>query len=325
MRMRNVQITVLFATRNRASILGRVLDGYRRLVATPVAWKLVVVDNGSTDGTPSVIDSFKGALPLEPLTELLPGKNRALNRGLDALEGALAIITDDDAVPHSSFLTAWTKYLRRRSEYGLFGGSIMPLFEVPPPKWLIDSRHWSAMMFAKRDLPEGPVGFDAIYGPNMAVRRSVFKAGFRFDETVGPNALDPNYAMGSETEFCWSVSQSGVQCWFSSEPLVSHIVSANQMSLDAMEKRAYRTGRGRARLMLRMGKIKAPPTPLLWQRLSMLSPYAKHRFESRCAYHIWRGFEDECARSVGVQGVSSRRRLGEADSEKLPMMPSLKE
>lgn len=59
------------------------------------------------------------------------------------------------------------------------------------------------MMFAKRDLPEGPVEAGAIYGVNMAVRRCVFEAGFRFDEIVGPNALDPNYPMGGETEFCW--------------------------------------------------------------------------------------------------------------------------
>jgi GT2 family glycosyltransferase len=306
--MGEVQITVLLATRNRAQTLNRALDGYRRIVAPPVAWKLVVVDNGSTDRTPNIVRSAKRALPVELLTESRAGKNRALNRGLDALDGRLVIITDDDAVPDPSFLTAWTKYLECEPRFGLFGGTIMPLFDVSPPKWLIRSHHWSSMMFAKRDLPEGQVEADAIYGPNMAVRKCVFDAGFRFDETVGPNALDPDYPTGSETEFCCRVARSGVQCWSASEPLVSHIVSADQISLGALERRAYRTGRGRARQMWELGKIVTPPAPSPWQRLSMLSPFARRRFESRCAYHVWRGFEDECARMSHAQRASHHSR-----------------
>src|SRR6476659_1134068 len=96
-RMSDAQLTVLLATRDRAPVLARVLDGFRRVEAPPVAWKLVVVDNGSKDGTSDVIDSVRRDLPLELLHESLPGKNRALNRGLDALEGRLVIVTDDDA------------------------------------------------------------------------------------------------------------------------------------------------------------------------------------------------------------------------------------
>ena len=299
--MSGVQLTVLLATRDRAPVLARVLDGYRRVVAPPVAWKLLIVDNGSTDGTPNIIDPFRRDLPLELLRESLPGKNRALNRGLAALEGGLAIVTDDDAVPSPLFLTAWAKYLEHQPSYGLFGGSIVPLFDAPPPRWLIRNRARFAMMFAERDLPEGPVEADAIYGPNMAVRKSIFEAGFRFDETVGPNALDAYYPMGGETEFCWRVAQTGVRCWFASAPLVSHIVSAEQMTLGAWERRAYRTGRGRARHMRKRGIITAPTVPSLWHRLSMFSPFPKRRVESRCAYHLWRGFDDEYALRIGGQ------------------------
>jgi glucosyl-dolichyl phosphate glucuronosyltransferase len=311
MRMSNVQLTVLLASRNRAGVLARVLDGYCRVAPPPVGWKMVLVDNGSTDATPTVIESFKRVLPLEALSESMPGKNRALNRGLVALEGRLVIVTDDDAIPSPSFLSAWAKYLERETRYGLFGGSIAPRFDVPPPKWLIDSRLGFAMMFAERDLAEGPIEADAIYGPNMAVRKPIFDDGFRFDERVGPNALDPCYPMGGETEFCWRVAQSGVQCWYSREPLVTHIVAVEQMRLAAWERRAYRTGRGRAHQMWERGEIVAPPAPSLRQRLTMFSPFAKPRFESRCAYQLWRGFEDECLRRMG--GTSLKTVAGEAD------------
>jgi len=241
------------------------------------------------------VDAAKADLPIVLLTEPQPGKNRALNKGLQEVEGHLAIVTDDDAIPDRMFLKAWEKYLDSKSNYALFGGSVRPLFEASPPKWFPSNEHWSAMMFASRHLPEGPIQPDQIYGPNMAVRTAIFSAGFRFDETFGPNELDPYYPTGSETEFCWRIARSGAQCWFANEPVVSHVVSAHQITSQAMERRAYRLGRGRARLSLRSAQLITSPMPTFRQRIALFSPFARHRFESRCAYQIWRGFQDECA------------------------------
>ena len=83
--MRNIQLTVLIASRNGECVLPRVLAGYRGVVSPPVAWKLLVVDNGSTDATPQILDSFKRDLPLQVLDEPVPGKSRALNAGLAAV------------------------------------------------------------------------------------------------------------------------------------------------------------------------------------------------------------------------------------------------
>src|ERR1700739_711198 len=135
--MSDVQLTILLATRNRQQLLLRVLEGYRRAATPSVSWKIVIVDNGSTDGTPSLLRSFREILPLKVSWEPIAGKNRALNRAVPALEGRLVIVTDDDAIPTHSFLTAWAKYLDFDSDFGLFGGSIEPLFDVKPPRWLV--------------------------------------------------------------------------------------------------------------------------------------------------------------------------------------------
>jgi GT2 family glycosyltransferase len=311
--MSDVQLTVLLATRNRAHLLPRILDGYRRATTPPVGWKMVIVDNGSTDETPIVLKSFQGILPLEVMLEPVPGKNRALNRGLAARQGRLVVITDDDAIPSSSFLTAWTRYLDFDSDFALFGGSIVPLFDAEPPKWLVTRKLKFSMMFAERDLAEGPTAADEIYGPNMAARRTIFDSGFRFDERVGPNALDPDYPMGGETEFCWRVAQSGIKCWFAKAPLVQHIVESSQLELTAWARRAYRTGRGRAHQMWERGEIVMPPVPSLAQRLSMFSPLPAQRFQSTSAYYLWRGFKDECLRR---ERVSSLRAASSRDGDR---------
>ena len=300
-----IQLTVLIASRNGERVLPRVLAGYRSAVAPQVGWKILVVDNASTDTTPQVLNSFKRDLPLQILREPVPGKSRALNTGLQAVEGRFVVLSDDDAIPDPSFLTAWAGFLEREQDFDLFGGTIEPLFDGPVPQWLLGSRLRFAMMFGERNLPEGPTGPDEIYGGNWAVRASMFERGHRFNEALGPDGTDDYYPMGGETEFCRRVVRGGGRCWFASAPHVRHIVKPEMITAAGWAKRAYRLGRGRARQMWDTGQIGPKPTPTLWQtlyahgtaglqRLKTFSPSPHQRFENVTIYHLARGFRDEC-------------------------------
>ena len=240
-------------------------------------------------------------LPLELLRELLPGKNRALNRGLEALEGGLVVVTDDDAVPSSLFLTAWAKYLEHKPSYGVFGGSIVPLFDAAPPRWLIKNRARFAMMFAERDLPEGPVKADAIFGPNMAVRKSMFEAGFRFDETVGRQRARRLLPNGKRDRVLLARgSNRGSLLVRQRTSRLTYCFSRTD-DLGRMGEAPIAPGGDARAHMRKRGIIKAPSVPSLWHRLSMFSPFAKRHVESRCAYHLWRGIDDEYAHRIGRQ------------------------
>lgn len=295
----DVALTVLLATHNGEAVLPRMLEGYRRIQPPGVAWKMLIVDNASTDATAKIIERFRAELPLDTLREPVPGKSRALNTAIPALRGRLVIITDDDSIPHPSFLVAWVKFLDSRPEYELFGGAIEPLFDSPPPRWMLQMKQQFPFMFSARDLPEGPIDPGEIYGPNMAVRASVFDRGLRFDERIGPNALDPDYPMGSETEFCRRVASLGARSWFAHEPRVDHIVRSGQLTSAAWGERAYRTGRGRAYQMLMRGDIPDFPALTATDRLAWFSPMARHRLKSLCARRLAQGFRDECARQLG--------------------------
>src|SRR5689334_11745006 len=97
-------LTVLIASRNGEDTLGQVLDAYCRLDSPGGGWKLVVIDNASTDGTKSLVKSFETRLPLTYLFESAPGKNAALNQGLRVAEGDLVVFSDDDTVPRKDWL-----------------------------------------------------------------------------------------------------------------------------------------------------------------------------------------------------------------------------
>jgi hypothetical protein len=148
-------------------------------------------------------------------------------------------------------------------------------------------------MFAERDLPEGPVAADEIYGANMALRTAVLDRGFRFAEDFGPDAGDPFYPMGGEVEFGRRLARAGVLSWFARGPHVGHIVRARLYREVAWFKRAYQCGRGRARLMRKEGRTMDPPRVTLIDRFAMLSPLRHQRVRGICAYHLACGFDDE--------------------------------
>jgi glycosyltransferase involved in cell wall biosynthesis len=309
--MPHTDLTVLFATRNGEGVLSLTLEAYCRVEQPSHGWKMVIVDNGSDDLTSAILASFKERLPLETFQQPITGKNRALNAGVGALEGRLAIVTDDDAIPDPSFLIAWSRYLNKCQDYQLFGGSIDPLFETPPPQWMLRNKLQSNALFAVRDLPEGPIEPSEIYGPNMAVRSSVFASGFRFKEDIGPNKSDPYYPMGSETEFCSRVARSGAKAWFAKEPRVRHIVRSNQLAESYWAERSYRHGRGIARLARERGEVAPSRGSRPWfinelsrlrYWLQMFSPLPGQRFNSVCDYYWIRGLLDEWDKRSNPRG-----------------------
>lgn len=264
-------MTVLFATHNGARWLPRVLEAFTALAPPPGGWKLIAVENASTDGTAGVLESFVPRLPLTVLRAPGPGKNRALNLGLTQAAGDLVVLTDDDVLPAADWLIQLRTCADANVAYDVFGGSIRPHFEADPPEWLL---RWAPLDMAygatRPDQPSGPASPDLVWGANMMIRRTVFDAGHRFDEQVGP--IGANYGMDSETDFTRRLVQAGHACWFCPEAVVGHFVRREQMTRDWLIERTARFGRGLYRREAAAGAWSGPrllgAAPALWRVLA---------------------------------------------------------
>jgi L-malate glycosyltransferase len=245
-------LTVLFATKNRAQLLSRVLESFCSLEVPDSAWKLIVVDNGSTDSTTKVLDEFCGRLPLLALIEPNQGKNAALNAGLRFVEGDLTVLTDDDVFPQSDWLVQLRKAADANPEFTIFGGAVVPRWEAPPPRWVEWIDLSPVFTITDPNRKEGETLPLLVYGPNMAVRSAVFRAGLRFNPSVGP--CGSNYAMGSESELLARLGNLGHKAFFVPQAVVEHFVRKSQLGTSWVMKRAFRYGRGFFRL-LRMGLL----------------------------------------------------------------------
>lgn len=244
-------LTMLLATRNRSSILREVLESYCRLQQPSGGWKLVVIDNGSTDDTAQIVSSFAGRLPVQYVFEEKAGKNNALNTGLELLEGDLAVFTDDDAFPHPDWLVALRNAADTQLAYSMFGGAIVPRWEAPPPAWIRWVELGPTYTLTDPSLREGPIEPVLVFGPNMAIRTNVLQSGVRFDPSMGPRGS--NYPMGSETELVLRLSRQGHRARHVSGAVVEHFICKEQLRKAWVLQRSLRYGRGQYRLAFLAG------------------------------------------------------------------------
>lgn len=235
-------LTVLIATHNGARTLPRVFDSFLAITPPPGGWSIVVIDNASDDRTHEILVNYTNRLPVRVISEPHRGKNRALNTGLEFIDGDLVVFTDDDVIPERDWLIELRRTADERPKYAIFGGRIEPIWPYRAPEWIFRLVPLGqTYTITPADLKDGPCSPGFIWGPNMAVRRSVFDAGHRFDESAGPQP--GQYRMGGETEFTFRMSKLNYQCWHCSASRVGHVIRPEQMDPKWIIKRAYRAGR----------------------------------------------------------------------------------
>lgn len=116
-------ITVFTPTYNRAHLLGRLYESLCAQRFTDFEW--LIVDDGSTDGTASLVQSFiaKRRIDIKYLSQRNGGKHRAINHGVGQAKGELFFIVDsDDYLPADSLQSIATEYAKCDSSMGGVAG-----------------------------------------------------------------------------------------------------------------------------------------------------------------------------------------------------------
>jgi glycosyltransferase involved in cell wall biosynthesis len=118
-----MKISVVIATRNRAALLDAALASLRAQAGAPEL-EIVVVDNGSSDGTSAVAAKHGAAVAVEAL----PNRALARNAGIAVATGEIVLFVDDDVVVPPFFVSAHA----RAHEAQLFPHVVTgPIINVP--------------------------------------------------------------------------------------------------------------------------------------------------------------------------------------------------
>jgi glycosyltransferase involved in cell wall biosynthesis len=135
-------VSVILPTRDRAASVGRAIDSV--LAQSHANLELLVVDDGSRDGTAGLLDRYAGQITV--ISQQPAGAYVARNRALAQARGELVAFIDSDDAWHPDRLAAQVP-LMRRPEVGLVfgdaahvrpGGAPRPggrtCFAVTPPR-----------------------------------------------------------------------------------------------------------------------------------------------------------------------------------------------
>jgi len=92
------RLTVVVPTHNRAQVLAQTLHALQRQTVPAEEMEVLVIDDGSTDETPAVVESMKAA-QIRYIRQEHRGAGAARNRGLALARGEIVLFLDDDIVP----------------------------------------------------------------------------------------------------------------------------------------------------------------------------------------------------------------------------------
>jgi glycosyltransferase involved in cell wall biosynthesis len=228
-----LRCSVIVCTRNRAAQLEQLLRSMEKLsLPDGLCWELIVVDNGSTDQTPSVIESFQTTLPVKRVVQPVPGLSNARNAGVQAAQGAYIVWTDDDVLVQANWLSAYLEAFERHPQAVLFAGKITPVVEEPCNAWFVRHRSYFSCLCAERDMGPTEVPLDIAldripYGASFAVRANEQKR-YTYDSELG---VAPGRRMGGEeTELFGRLLADGCEGWWVPDSEVLHLIPPSRQT-----------------------------------------------------------------------------------------------
>jgi glycosyltransferase involved in cell wall biosynthesis len=277
-----VSASVIVCTYNRADILARCIDAVgREVVTVGDCNEIIVVDSGSTDATPSVVEALRTRWPMLRYERAPgPGLSLARNRAIEVARGGVLVFLDDDAEPGEGWLDA---VLRAYAdpEVAAVGGRSWLAWPGPPPRWLTTdlSTLFSAFDLGDEGRMLGPG--EHPFGVNMSVRREWAEAVGGFATVLGRRG--ESLLSNEELAFFARLDELGGRTWYEPDAVVVHHVPAERASLSWLIRRAWAQGRSD----VRAGRLAS--SCLAHLRLRLLVPRGNIRRWARLASAVRAG------------------------------------
>lgn len=194
------RISVLIPTYNRCERLHRVLVALAEQTADPESFEVVVVSDGSDDGTDAYLGS--GNLPIEivPIFQPNRGPAAARNAAIAASEGELLLFLDDDVVPGPGLVDEHLGAHDRHPDSVIIGPMLTPP-DHPMTPWV----RWEQDMLYKQ--------YDAMErGLWTATARQFYtgNASLLREHVVACGGFDESLRRAEDVELAFRLAELGV-------------------------------------------------------------------------------------------------------------------
>ncbi|MDX2242892.1 MAG: glycosyltransferase [Leptolyngbyaceae cyanobacterium bins.302] len=175
-------------------------------------WELIVANNGSTDNSMDIVESYRDRLPHLRIVDAYtsPGPRlpvaHSYNTGIKAATGDAFVFCEADDEVSPQWLAAMAEAL---ANYPFVAGALR--YDRLNPTWLfVAQSEWHQ----EHELvdSENPLGGFA-YGCNIGIQRSLY-------ETLGE--LDTSIPTAADKDYCWRAQQAGVKIHFVPAAIVQY-------------------------------------------------------------------------------------------------------
>ena len=222
------QLSVVMATYNRRYILPRAIDSIFKQDLPPTEYELIVVVDGSHDGTTEYLKSLLPPCSLQIIEQENSGLAIALNRGIAASRGRIVILVDDDLVldpsnfrihleahaASDSLLVHGPVYVAKESADNFATDWIRGVVDDEIKRW---EKGWT--------WPD-----DANIDPNYSIPRAALLASGGYDEI---------FKWRQNTEFGVRLVKSGVKVVYEPRALCHHVYSKTPKQLLNIQIRSW--------------------------------------------------------------------------------------
>ena len=178
--------TVVIPTYNRKTILRKTIEGYLRQTIREEILEILVVDDGSTDGTTEVVADLAqtSPIPIRYLRQEKKGQAGGRNYGIREARGEIILFGDDDVIPAPNMVEV---HLARHKAHPEPSFAVMGHVPWAPEVHPTPLMRWS--IFKGPQLGYGhltsgkKVGFTSCLFGNASLKLSFLKENGVFDES----------------------------------------------------------------------------------------------------------------------------------------------
>lgn len=208
-----LKLTVVLPTYNRLFQLKSVLSGFEKQTYPLDQFEIIVVSDGSTDGTDEYLQNLQTPLLLKILRQQNGGAAAARNTGIAHARSDLIMFIDDDVVPSSELINEHMRMHESDGEEIVVIGPMLtpPDYEMKP--WVA----WEQAMLYKQyhalQVGEYEPTARQFYTGNTSLKRICLQASGGFDV---------DFLRAEDVELAYRLSDQGLKFVFAPDAIGYH-------------------------------------------------------------------------------------------------------
>jgi GT2 family glycosyltransferase len=222
-------VSIVVPTFDRQASLARLLGSLEQQRYRADCFEVLVVDDGSTDGTIEWLGSLQPAWRLRVLAQAHSGPALARNLGVEQADGSLILFLDDDVVAQPELLAEHVA-TQARSPDAVVVGPMSPPNDWPRSVWVRWEEAKLQRQYAAMLAGQYPCTPRQFYTGNASLSRA------RFREAGG---FDARFKRAEDVELAYRLSRRGARFIFNPRAEVLHFASR---SFEAWCRTPYQYG-----------------------------------------------------------------------------------